>query len=475
MKNIFKGKIILTGLILFSVLSCSKEDLILEDPNNPAVNELLDFSSILVGVYDAYQKIPTNEYILTEMRSDNTSSKSGEGNFGVIDNYRYDGSLPDGVDYWANSYRVIRQANFAISNAENLDDNSIGQAYFMRALAHFNLVRLYRNIPYVDQFINTIGELSASFSQLSEEETYNKIIEDFIFSIESFKKSGAPLDISSDYVASQGAAEVMLAKAYMSRPNKTNVDYNNAKILLEPMIGLGNAYGYDLIASGSYLDIFTNESGNAERIFTVSYTADTSPANSDFDDSDDGDSQSWANEMTRDGGAQGLNVASDQLIATFTARIEPVRTQFNLFEQERRFYNNKYRSNAARTSDLDWIVLRYADVLLLYVEAVLAGEDNTTDQLAIDAYNRVRDRAGMPLSSPAVGVSKQALLDERRVEFAYENQRLFDLIRFDEVQTVLKAYSDANNYDFDANEDILAIPNRELELAKGLFKQNPGY
>jgi len=86
------------------------------------------------------------------------------------------------------------------------------------------------------------------------------------------------------------------------------------------------------------------------------------------------------------------------------------------------YFNTRFPTNG-EIGDNDWVVLRYADVLLLYSEAILAEDNSTTDIRAIDAFNKVRVRAGLEPNTDFI-LTKQQLLDERRVEFAYENQRL---------------------------------------------------
>ena len=127
----------------------------------------------------------------------------------------------------------------------------------------------------------------------------------------------------------------------------------------------------------------------------------------------------------------------------------------------------------ARKGGNDWIVIRYADVLLMHVEAIMAGGNSTSVQAALDSFQLIRDRAG--LTTPVLSISKQDLLDERRVELAFENHRFFDLIRFGEAQNVLSAYSTANNYGFTSTDLLLPIPQREINLSNGVMSQNPGY
>ena len=122
----------------------------------------------------------------------------------------------------------------------------------------------------------------------------------------------------------------------------------------------------------------------------------------------------------------------------------------------------------------DWIVLRYADVLLMHVEAIMAGGNATNVQAALDSFEEVRLRAGL-LADDDNNITKQELLDERRVELAYENHRLFDLLRLKEAQTVLSTFSAANGYNFNSSDLLLPIPQREINLSNGVLTQNPGY
>ena len=102
----------------------------------------------------------------------------------------------------------------------------------------------------------------------------------------------------------------------------------------------------------------------------------------------------------------------------------------------------------------------------------MAGGDSTTDTRAIDAFNQVRLRAGL---EEIVNLTKQELLDERRVEFTFENQRLYDLIRFNEADNVLSAHSNRNGFLYTSDKIYLPIPQRELDNLPGVYRQNNGY
>ena len=117
--------------------------------------------------------------------------------------------------------------------------------------------------------------------------------------------------------------------------------------------------------------------------------------------------------------------------------------------------------------------MRYADVLLMHVESILAGNNDTIDPAALASFQAVRNRAG--LNTAVTIVTKELLLNERRVELAFENHRLFDLVRLGEAQAVLSAFSATNGYGFTTTDLLLPIPQIEIGLSKGSLTQNPGY
>ena len=103
----------------------------------------------------------------------------------------------------------------------------------------------------------------------------------------------------------------------------------------------------------------------------------------------------------------------------------------------------------------------------------MAGANETIDPAALVSFQSVRDRAG--LTTPVTIVTKDALLTERRVELAFENHRLFDLMRLGVAEDVLSAFSTANGYGFTSTDILLPIPQREIGLSLGNLTQNPGY
>ena len=201
-------------------------------------------------------------------------------------------------------------------------------------------------------------------------------------------------------------------------------------------------------------------------------------SDSGLDDQIETDSESHSFAMTLQGPSNGVNIATLEFLEVMNPELQPVRfyasidaLSFNPSDITNDTFNAKFPTDG-EIGDNDWIVLRYADVLLLYAEAIMGAADSTTDTRAIDAFNQVRARAGL---EEVANLTKQELLDERKVEFAYENQRLYDLIRFGEADNVLQNFSNQNSLFYTSERKYLPIPQRELDNLPNFYTQNPGY
>lgn len=133
--------------------------------------------------------------------------------------------------------------------------------------------------------------------------------------------------------------------------------------------------------------------------------------------------------------------------------------------------NNSFSSNGAE----DFVLIRYADILLMYAEAINETQGPTSD--VYDAMNKIRARAMMPEVTP--GLSKEQMLDEikheRKVEFFMEGTRYFDLLRWRDAETVLLTPGINEARVFDPNKNYLwPIPQFAIDQSPGIT-QNPGY
>jgi len=425
----------------------------------------------VINMYDGIQGINSTttsdnhavqvEFYLTEMRSDNTRTKSQEGEPAQFENYTVETSNGIIADYYRSFYNIIFRANTILANLEAASGETAakfeGEAKFVRAYAYFNLVRLFGDVPFIDAVVAPL-DTEKQFTRVSTSQIYDLIVSDLQTAVSN-------LDNTYRTRASQAAAQGLLAKVQLTLGN-----YGDAKTLCEQII---NAGGYSL--EPDFRDVFYNEQNN-EVIFAVGYVNDDVLNSQNF-------SAEWLNAVGR---TSGVNYLTDEAVAVldehggnrtaYSYRQDAIQNEQN--QVVKYLPNGDEALGIPQTSDNpilagnDWIVLRYADVLLMHAEAIMAGGAMTNDLSALGSFNEVRQRAGLPNLDI---ISKDDLLLERRVELAFENQRLFDLIRFGVAEAVLSEFASNNGYSFSANDLLLPIPDIEIGLSDGLLTQNPGY
>jgi hypothetical protein len=227
----------------------------------------------------------------------------------------------------------------------------------------------------------------------------------------------------------------------------------------------------------NFRDVFFNES-NSEVIFSIGYSSGLAL-----------DSQNFSAEFLNGvGRTVGVNYVTDDakafmeanggdrtVVSMRTDPIQPTQTQVTKFLPDGfdGGSDGKTFDFDARLAGNDWIVLRYADILLMHVEAIMGSSNETNATAALASFQQVRDRAG--LTDAVTSITKDDLLAERRAELAFENQRLYDIMRFGKGIDILGAYAVAIGANFTSNDLLLPFPQIEIGLSKGLLEQNPGY
>lgn len=481
-----KYRYIILAVVGFAFFSCG-DDFLDPLPDSAIVVDAFfqsddDVLAGIIGIYDAVQGVNENtttnigdanrgiqfEYFLTEMRSDNTRAETQSGSKSDFHNYNIDANNVESEDYYASMYEIIARANNIMTFIEVADEGNqaryMGEAKYLRAFAYFNLVRLFGDVPLVTSLVGPT-ETDLLFTRASTASIYEQIVSDLQDAING-------LDNSQKSRASKAAAQGLLAKVYLTQDNR---NYAGAQALCEDIVNSG-----DFSLESDFSDVFYNEL-NDEIIFAIQYKL-----------GDPLESQSFSSEFTsafRQGREDGLNIVNPNLIADF-AEIGGNRTQvsyvtFGVSTEVAKFLPEGTDLTLSppeyglfpRDAGNDWIVLRYADVLLMHAEAILGGRPETADPGAIDSYMAVKTRAGFdPVADRPTQLSQEALLKERRVELAFENQRFFDLMRFGIADPVLSAHASDMGYSgYNARKLLLPIPAREINLSNGLLTQNPGY
>ncbi|WP_204346810.1 RagB/SusD family nutrient uptake outer membrane protein [Psychroserpens algicola] len=432
----------------------------------------------VIGIYDAIQGVNENtetnigranrgvqfEHLLTEHRTDNTRNATLEGSKSDFHRYVVNANNVESEDYYQSMYEVIFRANNILNFIDVADENNrakyAAEAKFLRAYAYFNLVRLYSDVPLVTSVVGP-QDNEALFTRIPEAQIYDQIVEDLLEAVNT-------LDNTYKSRASRAAAQGLLAKVYLTQATP---NYSGAQVLCEAII---SSLDYDL--EDNFRDVFYNEL-NDEIIFAIQYETGNSL-----------ESQSFSSEFTsafRQGREDGQNIVNDNLVADFEMyggnRGPESFVTFGTSNEVIKFLPEgsditttppTYGANA-RDAGNDYIVLRYADVLLMHVEAIIGGGTMTSSSNALNSFQQVRNRAG--LTDTVTSITKEELLRERRVELAFENQRWFDLIRFGAANSVLTAHADEMGYVYSSRDLLLPIPAREINISGGLLTQNAGY
>ncbi|WP_462251429.1 RagB/SusD family nutrient uptake outer membrane protein [Ferruginibacter sp.] len=525
-------------IILFAsllVLASCKKNIDRYPLNNVAIDNYYktagDIQIALNGCYAGLRPTLLEEWQMTELRSDN-AIMGNPGSTSVPNREKSDldlfvpsTSLASVYTYWTTNYANIRNINLVLNALEinynetngTLTRGTTGvaitdaelkelsaQAAFLRANHYFNLVRLYGGVFLIHEPFSGAQALEAvNVNRSSVDDIYKLIIADLLYA----SANGVSLNYTAFAAANSGAnlgkanawaAKTLLAKVYLTLNRKTD-----AIPLLNDVI---TNSGYGLLTSGltPYADIFSiSNEMNREIIFAVRYKAGGIGLGSPWPNT-------FAPELSGtavvNGDGDGFNTGTIELEAAYTAADarKPVNLGIWSTGNNRRLYAKKHITPVTLIDDAenDWIVLRFADVVLMLAEA----QGNTPASLAL--INQTRARAGLgatPLTALTVPTDQRfadSLSKERRLEFAFENVRWFDLLRFNTTLPLLSenavarlkshyAFMFTSHYSrypspaptlptiqgYITNDKLLLpIPQREIDNnTKIVIPQNPGY
>lgn len=506
-------------LIIFIVLfsSCKKD--LNQSPISTATTETFykqpsDFLQGVNAVYNSLRGYPDRLYALSEVRSDNIYPINDVGrdhdpinNFapGIASNVYVE-------EAWTTNFNGIFKANTIldqitkngsyIGNA-GLATRLTAEARFLRAFFYFDLVRYYGKVPIIDHPVS--AKEASVIGRSSVDSVYKAvIIPDLQFAITNLPATytGAFPNYTSADVgrATKYAAEALLGEVYMARsgpnygiegPGLGVNEWSLAVPLFNDIISSGQ-----FVFNSNYGNIFSytnqNPTVNKEAVFDIMYLAGQSPVL--------GASYPWQlvpnayfNSLPNNAnlsGSLGYPAVSTGLMNSYTSsdsRKPPTihTTAFvytgtvNTAPFFRKYLDTtKLPTNSRFDYGINFIAIRYTDILLLKAECVLhaAPGSQATDVDAV--VNQVRARAGLTALS---NVTLPQLYDERRREFAAEGLRWFDLQRSGELINIMNAWiavEDATRHKMsqvNKNYIIYPVPQSQMDAAPGLYSQNPGY
>jgi len=341
-------------------------------------------------------------------------------------------------DTWAVLYNGINRTNNlidAIPNVSGLSadeaEQAIAESLFLRSLYYYVLVSYHGGVPIITTPSRGVDD-SSLVARSTEDAVWSLIIDDL-----ETASSTLAYEIN-DSRATAGAADALLARAYLETGQNGPARDKATDVITSGLYSMNDDY------SANWTDKFSDES-----IFELPYSINTT--------------NSLAFWFFPDalGGRRGF-APTPEFYGLFAAGDE--RRDFQIGVEDGDLYGRKYFRIA--NSDDNVVVLRLAEMYLIRAEAnARLGADAATVRADI---NVVRNRAGLP-DLPADVDTQQELLDaillERRFEFAMEGHRFFDLRRFGVATTVLGI----------APERLLfPIPQAEMDVNDQL-EQNPGY
>ena len=506
-------------LAALSLASCKRDTLDLVPQTNLSsatfFKNAAEYNQALTGAYTNLRGIAFMGIYMDEMRSDNTfftiysadrgTSTSAEAYAEFIDNNISSQEPNSPGNRYGNDYSGIATVNTILTRLAKSDlaqadkDQISGEALFLRAFYYYDLVQHYGGVPLQ---LEEVTDISGAFlPRNSADDVYAQVVKDLTAAIpllpvaKIFPQTGR---------ATQGAAKVLLAYTYMSKPTK---EYDKAETALLDVTKMS----YSLLPD--YASVFDpNNKNNQESIFEVQYKIGNDGQQSDFiwrfipkttntefilglhgtnargslssggwnvptqemvDSYEPGDLRLPASIAVAEG-----TVASEVL--TTTAVKSPVNYKptpgLGYYYFIKKYLHPPYQVEY-NTND-NWPVFRYSGALLLLAECLV---DEGKNGEALTYLNQVRKRAGLPDLAQA---NKQNVSDEMRHELAFENHRWTDLVRNNMAIDVLNAkgvrlkalygFLLPSTFNVTANRLIYAIPFRELQINNKLT-QNPGY
>ncbi|KAA6438445.1 RagB/SusD family nutrient uptake outer membrane protein [Dyadobacter flavalbus] len=503
---------IFTALALSLLGACSSDFIDLQDPNAVSSESYYqsesDVQAAVNGIYNALRNgngVGESSGLFNEERSDNTGRNDNQSNAGEPFQFNDFSLLPSNTylkAHWLALYQIISRSNQVLAGIErvtftnnDLKEQYKAEAKYLRAMIYFDLVRKWGDVPLVTKPLNSLEDVKANTFREKKEVVYQQIVADLKDALASTLPDVQTAATKGK--VTKAAANALLGQVYLTMASTLDAanraaNLNEAKTYL---MACYNLRTFGLLKEIPYADVFdvAKKSTVPEIIFQVVNRQGDINFSSAIARNNQAKGET-INSLVTSTGAGG-NVTPD-LVSDYEEK--DVRKDFSVkFANDpivRDYFITKFRdaSPAATTNGYggnDWILMRYADVILMLAEVNmhLGNTDEATGFL-----DQVRERAGLPgyaasMQNAAYRTKyptlKLAILHERRVELAFENQRWFDLLRFfttQELVTYFKSKDQASFglaklSNFGAKDRYYPIPFDEYKLDPAKMYQNEGY
>ena len=412
---------------------------------------------------------------------------------------------------WAPLYKVINMANAVIANAEAVQQRDetfdvavmnsyMTEAYFLRALSYFYIVRNWRDAPLILQPYET-DKISYEKAKSSSAE----IIAQIRLDIQTALETGAAKEKFEDDWATKGRATQWALHALMADVCLWDEDYSTAVLHCNEILDATSAFRPVFVSDPTkWYELYYPGNSNGS-VFEINWAQSVYSQSNSLATLFGNGTPEWVytDQMLQDWIAEtdltGINSAVRTLYGGFvpngTASAYQTATTAYVWKYSGIGIQDQVR-NSSTEQDPNFIVYRIADVMLMKAEAMISlSNDEASWQVAVDLINEVRTRSNLPEISPVLAEKSEGdmleyVLDERKMELAAEGKRWYDLLRLGKRngfqyrdrflinQVVL--YNNTANFSWIRsvlnNDDALYLPiySGELENNK-LLEQNPYY
>ena len=464
------------------MISCKKDFIYLTPISTASVDAVYktdkDFQDAVAGIYSVMRNQYQDFWIFGDLRADDSWHALGNDAFLVsVNTFSMSSSANLMINSWRNYYKMISRSNLVLDKIAATDaavvknkDRHTAEARFLRALAYFDLVRIWGDVPMPTTTISIDDGYKLS------REKVQKIYNDVIIPDLIYAESKLPLKFTGTDVGrvTKGAASSMLARVYI-----TVKDFAKAETKLQEITGMG----YALLKNYNELFDYTKEEHHSEYIFDIEYQDGGLGLGSGFSNKFLPKSAGSAADLFYNikGGAGEQNTPTLGFLAAFDPadKRQDVTVAKGYYDNSGVFkgfiqiatFTKKYlaATPAINDSKVNWKVIRYADVLLMYAEAL--NENGKTDQ-AIPYINMIRKRAGLPeYTSLTKDAAREKIYDERRFELGMEGVRWFDLVRTGRAISVMAPFG------MKPHMTVFPIPLIEIQIINNptILPQNQGY
>ena len=498
MKN--KNLIYTALIVLLISAGCKKSFLERPSLNSPTLDNYYTTPEQVYAATGFLYNQPWYNYLdkayhcIGEVLSGNMLTSAGDPNYGFNSFVYFTVSSTEGqlLNAWQSCYKVAGNATVLLNTLQQKKDatsdavliaalnQGIAEARFMRAAAYFNIARIWGDVPIVTDPVVLASSGNYNVPRYFQHDVLRFALEDL-----KAAENGLPENPYQPGRVTKYSAKGMEAKVFLYRG-----DYDSAAIKANEVIQSGK---YSLFTNYGAMFTDPGNNNNTESLFALqwlgsggysyangiqAYAAPSPLLGPDFgtgyssviptidllNSYEPGDNRkSWSvmqqgfhrDEWKNANFPNGFTYDTTWTSSTDDPFKIKTGTRTNSLKYVVGPASTGFSFTTQGSNDMNVYLLRYADVLLIYAEAIMGTSSSTSDAGALAAFNAVRTRAGL---AEKTSITKDEILHERRVEFAFEGDYWFDISRqgFAKAKTILEG-QERGTYDFNGQVNHVGV------------------